>query len=82
MTVKLTDIKRLIAAMALSVVVAFGVMAQSDAALSYFWVGKGYYNPAAAGELSAIHMTLGSRMQWVDFKHAPMNFYLTVDMPY
>ena len=82
MTVKLTDIKRLIAAVALSAVVAFGVMAQSDAALSHFWVGKGYYNPAAAGELSAIHMTLGSRMQWVDFKHAPMNFYLTVDMPY
>ena len=82
MTVKLTDIKRLIAAVALSAVVAFGVMAQSDAALSHFWVGKSYYNPAAAGELSAIHMTLGSRMQWVDFKHAPMNFYLTVDMPY
>jgi len=82
MTVKLADIKRLIAAVALSAVVAFGVMAQSDAALSHFWVGKSYYNPAAAGELSAIHMTLGSRMQWVDFKHAPMNFYLTVDMPY
>ena len=68
--------------MVLCAVVAMGAMAQSDAALSHFWVGKGYYNPAAAGELNAIHMTLGSRMQWVDFKHAPMNFYLTVDAPY
>ena len=68
--------------MMISVVVALGAMAQSDAALSHFWLGKGYYNPAAAGELNAIHMNVGSRMQWVDFKHAPMNFYVTVDAPY
>jgi len=68
--------------MTLCVVVALGAMAQADAAFSHFWLGKGYYNPAAAGELNAIHLTLGSRMQWVDFKHAPMNFYLTGDMPY
>ena len=82
MTRKFQDIRRLLAAMTLGVVVALGAMAQSDAAFSHFWVGKSYYNPAAAGELSAINMNLGSRMQWVDFKHAPMNFYLTVDMPY
>ena len=69
--------------MTLSVVVAIGAMAQSDAAFSHFWIGKGYYNPAVAGDLlNSINMNLGSRMQWVDFKHAPMNFYLTVDMPY
>jgi len=68
--------------MTLTLVVALGARAQSDAAFSHFWLGKGYYNPAAAGELNAIHMNLGSRMQWVDFKHAPMNFYLTVDAPY
>ena len=82
MTIGLHDIKRLLAAMTLTVVVAIGVMAQSDAAFSHFWVGKGYYNPATAGELNAIHMNLGSRMQWVDFRRAPMNFYLTVDAPY
>ncbi|MBQ9577855.1 MAG: PorP/SprF family type IX secretion system membrane protein [Muribaculaceae bacterium] len=82
MTIKLHDIACLLAAMTLTVVVALGAMAQSDAAFSHSWVGKSYYNPAAAGELNAIHMTLGSRMQWVDFKHAPMNFYLTVDAPY
>lgn len=81
MTIKLHDIKHLLVAMTLSLV-ALVAMAQADPALSHAWVGKNYYNPAAAGEFNAIHMTLGSRMQWVDFKHAPMNFYLTVDMPY
>ena len=76
------DIRRWLAATVLSTVVAIGALAQVDAALSHFWMGQGYYNPAVAGELSAIRMTLGSRMQWVDFKHAPMTFYLTVDMPY
>ena len=82
MIVFLHDIKRLLVTMALAVVVTLGAMAQADPDFSHFWVGKSYYNPAAAGEISAIHMTLGSRMQWVDFKHAPMNFYLTVDAPY
>ncbi|MBQ6166351.1 MAG: PorP/SprF family type IX secretion system membrane protein [Muribaculaceae bacterium] len=79
---RLLDIRRLIAAAVLSAVVAFGAMAQSDAAFSHSWLGKNYYNPAAAGDYNAIHLTLGSRMQWVDFKHAPMNFYITADMPY
>ena len=68
--------------MTMTVVVALGAWAQADPAFSHFWVGKSYYNPAVAGDLNAIHMTLGSRMQWVDFKRAPMNFYLTVDAPY
>ncbi len=68
--------------MTMAVVVALGVSAQSDAALSHFWLGRSYYNPAAAGEYNGIHMNVGSRMQWVDFRHAPMNFYVTVDAPY
>lgn len=76
------DIKRILAAITLCVMVAFGAWAQTDAAFSHSWLGKNYYNPAAAGDYNAIHMTVGSRIQWVDFKHAPMNFYVTVDMPY
>jgi len=56
--------------------------AQTDASLSHFWVSPGYYNPGAAGTQDVIHLTLGSRMQWVDFKNAPMNFFITADMPY
>ncbi len=82
MTVQFNDIRRLIAAITLGVVVAFGINAQVDAAMSHFWTAQGYYNPAAAGNLNAIHLQLGSRMQWVDFKHAPMTFYITADMPY
>ena len=79
---KLLDIKRLFAAVTLAAFVTFGAWAQADAAFSHSWLSQGYYNPAAAGEHNAIHLTLGSRMQWVDFKHAPMNFFLTGDMPY
>ena len=83
MTIKLHDIKRLIAAMTMGLVVAFAAMAQADAAMSHFWTGQGYYNPAAAGNLDAtINLQLGSRMQWVDFRRAPMTFYITADMPY
>jgi len=82
MTIKLHDIKRLLAATTLAVVVALGAMAQADAAFSHAWLARSYYNPAAAGEVNYIHLTLGSRMQWVDFRHAPMTFYLTGDMPY
>ena len=75
-------IKRLFVTMALMAVVAIGAHAQTDAAFSHFWTGQTYYNPAVAGELNAIRLSLGSRMQWVDFSHAPMTFYLTADMPY
>ncbi len=82
MTVKIVDIKRLLIAMIMLVAVSLGALAQTDAAMSYFWVGKTYYNPAVAGESNGINLVLGSRMQWVDFKHAPMTFFLTADMPY
>ena len=74
--------RRLMVATVLSAVVALCAMAQSDAAFSHAWLGKTYYNPAAAGEINAIRLNVGSRMQWVDFKHAPMTFYVTADMPY
>ncbi len=82
MTQMLVDIKRLLIALTMFIAVSLGAMAQVDAAMSHFWVGKSYYNPAVAGERNGININLGSRMQWVDFKHAPMTFYLTTDMPY
>ena len=53
MTRNFHDIKRLLATMVLSAVVALGALAQVDAAFSHFWVGPSYYNPAAAGEFRA-----------------------------
>ena len=82
MSIRLHDMRRLMVATVLSAVVALCSLAQSDAAFSHAWLGKTYYNPAAAGEINAIRLNVGSRMQWVDFKHAPMTFYVTADMPY
>ncbi len=82
MSMRMHDMERLMVAAVLSAVVALCAMAQSDAVFSHTWLAKNYYNPAAAGEHNAIHLNLGSRMQWVDFKRAPMTFYITADMPY
>ena len=82
MRIILNEIRHLIAAAVLSIVVALGAHAQADASFSHFWMGQSYYNPASAGELNAIRLNLGSRMQWVDFKRAPMTFYFITDMPY
>ena len=76
------DIRRMMLVQALLALATVTALAQSDAAFSHQWLGRNYYNPAAAGEYNAIHLTVGSRMQWVDFKHAPMTFYITADMPY
>lgn len=75
------DIKRLLTAVVLAMAMTLGALAQADVAFSHFGKAQTYYNPAAAGNLNAIHLTLGSRMQWVDIKHAPMSFFLTADMP-
>ena len=82
MTKQSIDITRILAAFILCVTVAFAAWSQSDANFSHAWLGKNYYNPAAAGDYNALHLTLGSRMQWVDIRRAPMNFYLTADLPY
>ena len=82
MTNRPIDIRRIFTAITLCVMVAFTAWAQSDAVFSHSWLGKNYYNPATAGEYNVIRLMVGSRMQWVDFKHAPMNFYVTADMPY
>lgn len=42
----------------------------------------GYYNPSAIGNTDYIHITLGSRAQWVGIKHAPLSFVGLADMPF
>ena len=81
MTIFASHIRRLLTLTA-AVLVAWAMHAQPDASLSHFWVSPTYYNPASAGSLDAIHLTLGSRLQWVDIKNAPMNFMVMGDMPF
>lgn len=75
-------ISRRLAALMTIVVVALAAAAQDDPALSHFWQEQSYYNPAAAGTNNAIHMVVGGRAQWVDFKDCPQNYFVTVDAPY
>lgn len=82
MRMKFNEIRHLLAAALLCAVVAFGTHAQVDASFSHFWMGQSYYNPAVAGELNAIRLNVGSRMQWVEFKRSPTTVYFSADMPY
>lgn len=40
-----------------------------------------YYNPAATGLTDFLHITAGSRLQWVGMPNAPTSFLATADMP-
>ena len=55
---------------------------QVDAQFTQYWAAPTYYNPAAAGNLDSIHITGGSRAQWVGIKHAPLTFVALGDMPF
>ncbi len=56
--------------------------AQVDASLSQYWTVPAYYNAAATGRTDFIHITAGSRLQWIGIKHAPMTFMALADMPF
>ena len=63
-------------------ITAINVRAQVDAQLTQYWAVPNYYNPAATGDIDFIHITAGSRLQWVGIKHAPMTFMALGDMPF
>jgi len=56
--------------------------AQIDAQLTQYWALPSYYNPAEIGKVDFIHITAGSKLQWIGIKHAPMNFLAMADMPF
>ncbi|MBP5561905.1 MAG: type IX secretion system membrane protein PorP/SprF [Muribaculaceae bacterium] len=56
--------------------------AQVDAQLSHYWAVPAYYNPAATGNIDFIHISVGSRLQWLGIRHAPMSFHGMADMPF
>lgn len=55
---------------------------QVDAQLTHYWATPAYYNAAALGETDFIHITAGSRLQWLGVKRAPMSFFGMADMPF
>ena len=60
----------------------FQAAAQMDAQLTQYWAVPSYYNPSSIGNVDYIHITAGSKLQWLGVKHAPMNFLAMADMPF
>lgn len=58
------------------------VHAQIDAQFTQHHMVPGYYNPSASGRTDNINVTVGSRLQWVGIRHAPMAFMALGDMPF
>ena len=56
--------------------------AQVDAQLTQYWALPSYYNPSSIGNVDYIHITAGSKLQWLGIKHAPMDFFAMADMPF
>lgn len=72
---------RLLAVVILSLA-AVAMRAQTDAQFTQYWAVPAYYNAGAVGNIDFIHITAGSRLQWLGIKHAPMTFGAMADMPF
>ena len=55
---------------------------QIDPQFTQYWAVPSYYNAGAIGNIDSIHATIGSRLQWVGIRHAPMTFVGLADMPF
>lgn len=73
---------RLLSLLVLALAGMLHANAQYDAQLTQYWNVPNYYNPAAIGNIDYIHVNVGSRLQWVGIKHAPMSFMALGDMPF
>lgn len=68
--------------MLVACVSAVALRAQVDNQYTQYYMVPGYYNPSAIGNTDYIHVTVGSRAQWVGIKHAPLSFVGLADMPF
>lgn len=73
--------KRILFLIILGWAVLQGLKAQTDAALSHYFMATAYYNPAAAGSTEDLKMLALFNRQWVGFPNAQQSFFVTADMP-
>ena len=73
---------RNIALLAAMVPGALMCRAQTDAQFTQYWAVPNYYCPAAIGDSDMLHLSLGSRLQWVGIDNAPKSFNALADMPF
>ena len=64
------------------VLTALSAKGQTDAQFTQYWAAPNYYCPAVIGNTDNIHVTLGSRMQWIGITNAPKSFNALADMPF
>lgn len=62
-------------------VLALGASAQSDPALTHYWMVEPEYNPAAAGSTDYIRIVGAYSAQLTGYDDAPTTMYAGVDMP-
>lgn len=55
--------------------------AQFDTQLSQYWALPAYYNPGATGTTDFLHISGGTRLQWLGIPNAPKAFLAAADMP-
>lgn len=66
----------------MSVLVGGGnASAQFDTQLSQYWALPAYYNPGATGTTDFLHISGGTRLQWLGIPNAPKAFLAAADMP-
>lgn len=78
----MTDIRKYLTLMLMCLVANAALKAQVDNQYTQYYSVPGYYNPSAIGNADYIHVTVGSRAQWVGIKHAPLSFVGLADMPF
>lgn len=57
------------------------MQAQWDAPFSHYWMVRGYYNPAFAGETEEIRTVALYRYQWAGMINAPQKVVMAADLP-
>lgn len=65
----------------ISLSVAVGTWAQTDAQFSQYYEITTFYNPAATGNTDSLRLRGGSRLQWIGIENAPKTFIAAADMP-
>ena len=56
--------------------------AQDSCHVSMYWAVPTLFNPATAGNDSALHITAYGRKQWVGMDTSPQAFFVAADMPF
>ncbi len=59
-----------------------GARAQNEAQISMYHAVPTFYNPAAAGQDSSLHISAFHRMQWMGVENAPTTFFFGADLPF